>query len=240
MPAEQNISALFSRIAKKYDAINHIISFGVDIYWRKKAASVINAGNGEIIADLCSGTGELAFAIAKLDPQAAAITCYDISEKMLENARLKNETLKKENNVWPRFEFVVCDCAHLPCQDNSFDIATCAFGLRNMSDPAKAATEMYRILRPGGRVCIVEFTLPKAKLLRRMYLLYFRSVLPALAGAIGGDRSAYEYFVDSVCRWDRDVDAAEMLAGAGFRKVQVIKLNFGVAAIYVGRKNEEI
>ena len=236
MSADQNISSIFSRIAKKYDAINHVISFGVDIYWRKKAARVIAAGDGENIADLCSGTGELAFAVANKNPQAATITCYDISDKMLENARIKNETLRQQNKVWPRFEFVVCDCTALPCRDNSFDVATCAFGLRNVREPAKTVAEMQRILRPGGRVCILEFTLPKAKLVRKIYLLYFKSMLPALASAFGGDRSAYEYFVDSVCRWDREVDVAGMLTGARFSDVQVIKLNFGVAAIYVAKK----
>ncbi|OHB56197.1 MAG: hypothetical protein A2Y07_01065 [Planctomycetes bacterium GWF2_50_10] len=226
---------MFSRIAKRYDRINTVISLGADRLWRSKTASLCDTTPLARVADLCSGTGELALVIARSKTPLASISCYDISQTMLDIARQKYHNAKRTQPM-PHFEFITADCAALPCPDNEFDLCTCAFGLRNTDDPAKTVSEMFRILKPRGRLCILEFTLPKTPVLRKMYMMYFRFVLPILAALFGGDRRAYEYFVKSVCRWDMNVDVPAMLTAADFKNVRTTKLTLGIAAIYTAEK----
>jgi len=228
-------SALFSRIAKRYDRINTVISLGTDRLWRSKTASLCATAPLSRVADLCSGTGELALAIARSKTPPASISCYDISQTMLDIARHKYDNSKLALQM-PHFDFITADCAALPCSDNEFDLCTCAFGLRNTDNPFKTVSEMFRILKSHGRLCILEFTLPKNTILRKIYMIYFRFVLPILAVLLGGDHRAYEYFVKSVCRWDMNVDVPAMLTAADFKNVRLTKLTLGIAAIYTAEK----
>jgi demethylmenaquinone methyltransferase/2-methoxy-6-polyprenyl-1,4-benzoquinol methylase len=127
----------------------------------------------------------------------------------------------------------VGDCTATDFEDGSFDIISCAFGVRNMANPQKGLREMHRLLRPGGRACILEFTLPKNLLIRALYMVYFRWILPLIGGVISGKLSAYRYLADSVCKWAEEVDLAGQLKEAGFDSVEVRPLSFGIAALYL-------
>jgi demethylmenaquinone methyltransferase / 2-methoxy-6-polyprenyl-1,4-benzoquinol methylase len=231
IPAD--IEKMFSRIARCYDFINHFASAGLDFHWRKTAAGMIPTAGSDKLIDLCCGTGDLAFAFAaKSSPPAAILGC-DFSQEMLDIFKKKTGKFIKKTTT---FSFLRCDCTSIPVPDSSFDIASCAFGLRNIPDLAGALKEMYRILKPGGQVCILEFSLPKRTLLRKIYLFYFCHVLPCAAGVLSGQPRAYKHLSDSVCRWHSNVDLVKELKDAGFSEIAAIPLTLSVSVVFTAQK----
>jgi demethylmenaquinone methyltransferase/2-methoxy-6-polyprenyl-1,4-benzoquinol methylase len=192
---------------------------------------------GDRLLDMCCGTGDFAFAFARARADIGRITGCDFSSKMIELAGTKESRFKRRR-IYAAVDmnWQVCDCTATEFESESFDIVSCAFGVRNLADLSAGLKEMHRLLRPGGRVCILEFSLPKNVVIRRVYLPYFRWILPVLGGLISGDYGAYRYLAESVRRWDRRVDLAALLHKAGFCEIVVRPLTFGIATVHVGHK----
>lgn len=221
---------LFSRIAKRYDFMNHVMSFGLDVLWRKRLVAVANAAKGNSVLDMATGTGDIAFEFAKRGD--IRVVGVDISEAMLERARAKAEQKKLSSAV----EFHKGDALNLPFPSETFDIVTIAFGIRNLPDYEKGLREMIRVAKKGGKILILEFSMPKNLFIRFIYKLYLKVVIPLL-GALFSERSAYEYLWRSVEEFTKDVDITELMKSAGVQEVKYIPLMFGVVCLYVGQKS---
>ncbi len=228
---------MFSEIAGSYDLANRLLSFGTDLGWRKKAVEAAEPQVGQEVLDMCCGTGDVAMAFAKAQPGLKRIVGCDFSKTMVELAMQKQAKLAKEGELeFKNFQWCEGDCLATQFDDESFDIVSCALGLRNMVDLSAALKEMHRVLKPDGRVCILEFSLPKNILSRCVYLLYFHFVLPVIGGAISGKFGAYRYLVATVRKWDREVDLPGALEQAGFSEVKITHLTLGIAKIHIAYK----
>ncbi len=228
---------MFSEIAGSYDLANRLLSFGTDVRWRKRAAEAVALETGEELLDMCCGTGDVAITFAKAQPGLKRVVGCDFSKMMIELAVQKQAKLTQDGELdFENFQWCQGDCLATEFNDGSFDVVSCAFGLRNMVDLSAGLKEMHRVLKPNGRVCILEFSLPSNILSRCVYLLYFHFVLPVIGGAISGKFGAYRYLVKSVRKWDREVDLAGALEQAGFGEVKVLPLTLGIAKIHIAYK----
>jgi len=227
-----SVNRLFGSIATKYDLANHVLSLGIDNLWRKKSVRLTRPAKEDRLLDMCSGTGDFAMAFAKSENGPGEITCCDFSGEMLAGAEVKFAKLNAKSNV----SFSVQDCTATDLAESSFDIISCGFGVRNMADLDKGLGEMKRLLKPGGKVCILEFTLPKNPIIRFGYLAYFRFVLPLIGGMLTGDIGAYRYLVSSVREWDKDVDLPKRLEAAGFKMKSAEPVSLGIACIYTAHR----
>ena len=201
---------------------------GIDKLWRKKASQLTAPSPDDILIDMCCGTGDFAAAFTKLQIPPASITACDFSEEMILAAQKKMGALP--------ITFATEDCTATTYSDNSFDIATCAFGARNLADLDKGIGEMHRLLKANGKVCILEFSLPKFKPIRLLYLAYFIYILPILGWIITGDLPAYKYLVSSVRKWDKEIDLPKKLSEHGFEMKFEKPVSFGIATIYIAYK----
>jgi demethylmenaquinone methyltransferase / 2-methoxy-6-polyprenyl-1,4-benzoquinol methylase len=225
------VESMFDSIAWRYDFLNHFLSFSIDRHWRKRAIrELLNLKEKPAVLDIATGTGDLAIAAIKLNP--SKITGIDISKKMLEVGRLKIE----RKGLSERIELVTADSENIPFSDNSFDIVTVAFGVRNFSDPLKGLSEMNRVLRDKGVVMVIEFSKPSGFLFKTIYGFYFRNILPFFGKLLSKDRSAYRYLPDSVMEFPDNEEFLGLLSQAGFSGSRQIKLTGGVASIYTGIK----
>jgi demethylmenaquinone methyltransferase/2-methoxy-6-polyprenyl-1,4-benzoquinol methylase len=223
------IRAMFDQISPRYDFLNHLLSLNSDVGWRRRAAALV--GDARRVLDVCSGTGDMAFELER--QTGAEVVGSDFAFRMLEIARLK----ARRRSLDGRVRFEQADTLRLPFRDGSFDAATVAFGIRNVVDGVRGIAEMSRVVRPGGRVVILEFTLPPNALLRRGYLLYFGRVLPRIGRMIArSEIDAYRYLPDSVARWPQPDDLKEQMEGADLRDVRYELVFGGVAAIHVGTR----
>ena len=223
------IRAMFDQISPRYDFLNHLLSMNSDVLWRRRAAAQV--GEVRRVLDVCSGTGDMAFELHR--QTSADIVGSDFALRMLEIARLK----ASRRSLDGRIRFEQADTLRLPFRDGSFDAATVAFGIRNVVDGERGIAEMARVVRPGGRVVILEFTLPRNELLRRGYLLYFGRVLPRIGRMIArSEIDAYRYLPDSVARWPQPDDLSAQMEGVGLREVHYELVFGGVAAIHVGTR----
>ena len=216
----------FAQISDRYVVTNHVLSLGIDIFWRKKVARLVRDMKPQTILDLATGSGDLAMEIARKCPDAK-ITGADFCEPMLEVARKRNV---------PGLELMVADAMNLPFADASFDVVTVAFGLRNMASWPDAAKEMARVIKPGGHMVILDFSLPTMPVLRPLYRFYLHKVLPKIAGLITGQRGAFEYLSNSVEAFPSGPAMCEMLNANGLKSARSIPLNFGIASIYIGER----
>ncbi len=223
------IRSMFDQISPRYDFLNHLLSLNSDVLWRRKAAALLS-GAGRVL-DVCSGTGDLALEIHRR--WGAEVVGSDFAFRMLEIAHLK----AAQKSVSSRVRFQQADTLRLPYKDGVFDASTVAFGIRNVVDTERGIREMTRVIRPGGRVVILEFTLPENALLRRGYLAYFGSLLPRIGRMIArSEIDAYKYLPDSVARWPRPDELKAMMERAGLRDVSYDLVFGGVAAIHTGLK----
>jgi demethylmenaquinone methyltransferase/2-methoxy-6-polyprenyl-1,4-benzoquinol methylase len=223
----RRIRAMFDQISPRYDFLNHLLSLNSDVLWRRRAAERL--GPVRRVLDVCSGTGDMAFEVRRAT--GAEVVGSDFALRMLEMARLKCR--RRSLEAWVRFE--QADTTRLPFRDASFDAATVAFGIRNVSESSRGIAEMARVVRPGGRVVILEFTLPQSALLRSGYLFYFGRVLPRIGRMIArSEIDAYRYLPDSVARWPRPEELKLEMEAAGLRDVAYELVFGGVAAIHVG------
>jgi len=218
---------MFARIAGRYDAANHLLSGGVDFWWRQKLVRAVHDTHPGDILDLATGSGDVAFALADGLPAPVRVTGMDFCQPMLDEA-VKKRGLSQR---WSRIEFKQGDGMALPLPDRCFDAVTIAFGLRNMAGRHKALTEMRRVLRPGGRLFVLEFSQPSFWF-RPFYYAYLKIILPAIAGLVTGDRSAYEYLCGSVELFPGRAAISEEIRRAGFNSVSATPLTFGIVALH--------
>lgn len=221
---------MFNRIAGRYDFLNHFLSMGIDKIWRKKAINEFMGLNPQRILDLATGTGDLAFDALRL--KNAHITGIDISENMLELARRKI----LQAGVSDRIEVMLGDSENLHFPDASFDGVMASFGVRNFENLEKGLGEMYRVLRPGSKAVILEFSQPVSFPFRQFYLFYFRFILPLLGKAVSQDPEAYSYLHRSVVNFPDGLRFTELLDKAGFRNTKFRPLSLGICTIYTGIK----
>lgn len=218
---------MFARIAGRYDLANHLLSGGVDFWWRQRLVRAVHDARPAAVLDLATGSGDVAFALADGLPAHVAITGMDFCQPMLDEAVKKRPGSPR----WAKIEFRQGDGMALPLADAQFDAVTVSFGLRNMADRHKALSEMRRVLRPGGRLFVLEFSQPFAWF-RPFYYAYLKGILPLVAGVVTGDRGAYEYLGGSIEQFPgRDAMSAEILR-AGFQRVRATPLTFGIVALH--------
>jgi len=230
MPDPNAVRAMFARIAGRYDTANRLLSGGVDLWWRKKLVRAVRAARPAAILDLATGSGDVAFALADGLPPEVRITGMDFCQPMLDEAVRKRDLDPR----WAGLVFVPGDGLALPARDASFDAVTISFGLRNMADRHRCLQEMRRVLRPGGRLFVLEFSQPYPWF-RPFYYAYLRLLLPRLAALVTGDRSAYDYLCGSIESYpDRFAMSAEMRA-AGFTTAQATPLTLGIVALHEAR-----
>ena len=230
--ASTQIPRMFSRIAHRYDLANHVLSLTVDRGWRRKLVRHAAPRPGERALDVCTGTGDLLFEFARREP-ALSLCGMDLSRGMLTIAEQKRSG--QDGTGFPvDIEFIEGDALRLPFQTGSFDIVSIAFGLRNLSDRRAGLREMARVLRPGGRLLVLEFSLPASPLLRGPYLLYLHHVVPRIGGALTGDRPAYEYLFRSISEFPAPEEIACAMEAAGLRSVRWERLTGGIACLHIG------
>ena len=227
MPDPVAVNAMFARIARRYDLANHLLSGGVDRWWRHRLVAAVRRAHPRDVLDLATGSGDVAFALARKLPTGTAITGMDFCQPMLDEAELK----KQKSPGYAGLVFRQGDGLALPLADASFDAVTISFGLRNMADRDRALREMRRVLRPGGRLFVLEFSQPRLWF-RPFYFFYMRRLAPLLAGRLTGDRAAYEYLCGSIEQFPGREALARTIREAGFNRVSVHALTFGIVALH--------
>jgi demethylmenaquinone methyltransferase / 2-methoxy-6-polyprenyl-1,4-benzoquinol methylase len=234
-PARREIGRLFDRIAPRYDLLNRLLSFRRDVAWRRRLIKALPDRAPLRVLDLATGTGDVMLAISRRFPDRARCTGVDVSAGMLRGARKKVAGTGTDKNC----RLLRGDAVHLGMADNVFDAVTSAFGIRNTEDPAAALREMYRVLRPGGRVLILEFSLPENPFFRAIYLAYFRHILPRIGGLISGDPGAYRYLNRSAEAFPHGEAFLDLMRTAGFEDARAEPLSLGIAALYTADKPSE-
>lgn len=226
LPAD-DVRRMFDRIAPRYDLLNRLMTAGVDRAWRRAAAAAADLAAGERALDCCTGTGDLALELAKRTTSRGEVVGLDASARMLDVAR------EKARNADVAASFVQGDACALPFEDDAFDAATVAFGARNLPDLDLGLAEMARVVRPGGRVVVLEITTPRH--LRAFYGLWFERVVPRLGAAVARDRAAYTYLPASVSRFPEPAALAERMDRAGLSQVGWRTFAGGIVALHRGR-----
>lgn len=230
MPEGIKVQKMFAGIAKRYDLANTLLSGGACHYWARKLVRLVAKEKPQQIADLATGSGDIAFALRKRLPEAE-IGAYDFCEAMLDVARERQQ----RQNTQPEIRFAFGDCMQLPLESDSTDALTIAYGVRNFEDRPRGLRELRRILRPGGKAFILEFTQP-ATLFRPFYYLYLKLALPLIAWAITGDRKAYDYLVGSIESFPPKEKLSEELRAAGFSEVRALGMTFSIVAVHIATK----
>ena len=232
MPVDKSgirIRQMFGDIAGRYDFMNHVLSAGTDIYWRWRTVRLAAPAGVDPILDVCTGTGDLAFAWRRAATASTPVFATDFTHPMLKLAEAK----RGGRDV----QFLEADTLCLPFQDNQFQIVSVAFGLRNVSSTIGGLVEMARVCQPGGRVVVLEFSLPGNRFLSRIYQWYFRGILPRLGQLLVRNRqAAYEYLPQSVSEFPVGSDLVAIMEEAGLERTRWKSLSAGIAAIYIGHK----
>jgi len=223
---------MFDDIAGSYDFLNHMLSLNVDKNWRRKAIRTLMPIHPKQILDVATGTGDLAIAALSLNPDH--VTGVDVSAGMLEVGRKKIVKMR----LGERISFVEASCENLPFPESSFDAAMVAFGVRNFTDPDQGLRELFRVLRPGGKLVILEFSLPEHKWLKALYRIYFHRILPLIGKVFSKDLAAYRYLPESVESFARGNAFVSMLNHAGFSASTFKPLTAGICGLYTGMKKE--
>lgn len=225
------IAGMFDAIAGRYDLLNHLLSAGIDRRWRRRAIRSLALGGGERVLDLCTGTADLAIAASTQTPAARRVVGVDFAAGMLAIGREKLRRRRLDRDV----ALVRGDAARIPVGDAAVDAVTVAFGVRNVEDTAAACREMRRVLKPGGRLAVLEFAIPTAPGVRAAYLWYFNSVLPRIGRLISRHNAAYAYLPESVGAFATPDVFVQLLQQAGFSDVTAIPLTFGIVYLYTAR-----
>lgn len=232
MPKKEKVQEMFDHIAPTYDKLNHLMSLNVDKAWRRHALKEIVDGTPQRILDVACGTGDSTIAIAKAAAEGSEVIGADISEGMMALVRGKAE----KAGVADRIQLQVADGEALPYGEGTFDRVTCAFGIRNFEHKEKGLSEFLRVLRPGGKAVILELSVPRCRVVRWGYDLYFTHLLPRIGGAVSGDKAAYRYLPASVHHFPAPKDFCRMLEEAGFEGVRCRTFTFGLCRLFVGEK----
>lgn len=228
----RRVRTMFGQIAHRYDFLNHFLSAGTDVYWRWRTARSIPNDLAGPILDVCTGTGDLAITLHRRCRGNVQIVATDFTHEMLVIAGEKARQLTGHSIV-----FLESDTQTLPFADDSFELVTVAFGLRNVADTARGLREMSRVCRPGGQVFVLEFSQPEVPILGSIYGWYFRNVLPRIGQIIArNQQSAYEYLPESVGHFPYGKALVDMMESNGLEQVRFQRLTLGVATLYRGRK----
>ena len=219
----EEVSAMFDGVARRYDLLNDLLSLGRTKAWRKVATSIIAPKPGMRILDIAAGTGSSSRPLADA---GAEVIPLDFSKGLLEAGRKRH----------PDLAFTQGDALALSFKKNEFDVTTISFGLRNTSDTSKALKESFRVLKPGGRMVVVEFSQPTNRIFRTIYLRYLMRALPTVAKKVSSNPDAYVYLAESILAWPNQSGLAELMKAAGFGNVQWKNLTFGIVAILTGVK----
>jgi demethylmenaquinone methyltransferase/2-methoxy-6-polyprenyl-1,4-benzoquinol methylase len=229
---ESRIRGMFAEIAPTYDLLNRLLSFHIDQLWRRRTTRLAPCARGPLL-DLCTGTGDLALAYHKACAGKAAIVGADFCPQMLERAVQKASRARRSSSI----QFVEADAQRLPFARDTFEVVSIAFGLRNVTDTDKGIAEMVRVLKPGGRLAILEFSKPRHWFFGRMYRAYFQYLLPLVGQLLSRSRqSAYRYLPESVGEFPDGEALCERLRGHGLEQVSQRPFTFGIATLYVGTK----
>ncbi len=229
----QRVRTMFGEIADRYDFLNHLLSLGVDKYWRWRTVRKVPPVEDGPILDVCSGTGDLALAYARKSTDNVCVVGADFCLPMLAIGAKK----ARRAGVADRLVFVEADALRLPFSSGRFQIVAVAFGLRNVCDTDLALREMTRVCRPGGKVAILEFSLPQRQPMRSLYRWYFRNILPWIGQRIARNRcDAYNYLPTSVEQFPSGEELSARMEGAGLSGIRIWPLTFGIATLYVGIK----
>lgn len=228
MPEGTKVQSMFAGISGRYDLANHLLSGGVDLYWRYRLVRAVRLHNPTAVADLATGSGDVAFALRKKLPESCPIHALDFCEPMLEVARKKQQN----KSLIGSLEFTFGDCLELPLEDHSMEAVTISFGLRNLEDRHRGLSEMRRVLKPGsGALFILEFTQPD-NWLKPIYGFYLNHILPKLARLATGDEAAYDYLAGSINQFPRKEDLSKEILAAGFTRVEAIGLTGSIVALH--------
>ena len=235
MPVDKSaarVRQMFGEIAGRYDFLNHFLSMGVDRSWRRRTVRLVPPGEGPVL-DVCTGTGDLALAYWRASGSEIDVVGADFSRPMLEVGRGKLQRAGARDTV----SLVEADAENLPLADDTFTVVCVAFGLRNVSDTDRGLREMARVCRAGGKVAVLEFSMPTAWPLKSVYGWYFRRVLPRIGQLLARNRqAAYNYLPASVGQFPQNEALAERMRAAGLGRVDYYPFSFGIATLYVGVK----
>jgi len=227
---KEQVALMFDRIAFRYDLMNRLLSFGIDVSWRKKIVKVLRKKQPKTILDVATGTADVAIELAALQP--LNITAVDISNEMLAIGKEKIRAEKLDSLI----HLQLADSENLPFADNKFDAVTVAFGVRNFENLEKGLNELFRVLKKGGTLVILEFSKPSGFPFTQIFHLYFTRICPALGSWITKDKMAYEYLHRSVESFPDGKNFIAILEKTGFRETQCTPLTFGISSIYTGSK----
>lgn len=228
----EQVEEMFDNIAPAYDFMNRAMTLGIDRNWRRKVVKAVAAAAPSAILDVATGTGDLAIQLAKANPQAK-VTGIDLSEGMLEVGRRK----VAEAGLTQQIALRQADCLALPFADGSFDIVTVAFGVRNFEHLDKGYAEMARVLRPGGKLMVLELSTPTSPIVKPFYKLYTRGVIPMVGRLISKDSRAYSYLPESIAAMPQGERMLQLMTEAGLCGCSLRSLTFGVSTIYTGIKS---
>ncbi len=227
---KQQVARMFNGISHRYDFLNRVLSLGIDNIWRKKAVQTLAAVKPRIVLDVATGTGDLALAALRLNPEK--IIGVDISEGMLDVGRKKIS----DRHLSDKIEMLLADSENLPFKENKFDAVTVGFGVRNFENLERGLSEIWRVLRPGGMLVVLEFSKPRPGLFGKLYVFYFKHVLPRIGRWLSRDTSAYSYLPESVEAFPHGKAFENILTKVGFNEVTCRPLTFGISSIYIARK----
>ena len=227
-PERRAVRAMFDGIAPRYDLLNRLLSAGIDQRWRRACVDELKLQVPSRVLDICSGTADLAVEFLRRDPDHS-LAGVDLSEEMLKRGTRKLSARDMDRRGW----LTAGDAEHLPFPDRTFDGAMVAFGIRNVADAGAALREIYRVLRPGSRLVILEFSMPRGPV-GALYRLYFGRILPRIGGLVSGNRDAYRYLPDSVARFKTPRELGGLMEDAGFLRVRWRALTAGIAYLHRG------
>ncbi len=223
----QQVAEMFDGVAKNYDKANDLLSFGSARIWRKKVAKLVNSKPGQIILDLAAGTGSSSIVFMR---EGVKVVAADFSQGMLEEGRRRH----------PELEFVFADAANLPFADQEFDTVTISFGIRNVEKTEVALEEMLRVLKPGGKLVVCEFSRIPNKFFNSLYRFYLRNILPTLSALVSKTPEAYSYLAESIDTWPSQQELVKIIEAAGFESVSYLNQTFGIVAIHSGFKPKAV
>jgi demethylmenaquinone methyltransferase/2-methoxy-6-polyprenyl-1,4-benzoquinol methylase len=224
------VARMFDNISGKYDFLNHFLSLGIDIRWRRKAIKWLAQGNPKVILDVATGTGDFAIEAMKLNPEK--VIGIDISQGMLD-VGIRKMASKGLSSI---IEMRNADSENLPFEENKFDAVTVAFGVRNFENLEKGLAEMLRVMKPGGRVAILEFSKPTSFPFKQLYFLYFNYILPVIGKVFSRDEAAYSYLPESVKAFPDGEDFVSILSRLGYKNASCKPLTFGISSLYTATK----
>ncbi len=227
---KQQVTKMFNKIAYRYDMLNHLLSFNIDKLWRKKVIKQAKKYNPTAILDVATGTADLAIGLTKTNAQH--INGIDISEEMLKigEQKVKNKGLA---NI---ITLKQADAENIPFEDDKFDVVTVAFGVRNFENLEAGLSEMFRVMKPNGKVFVLEFTMPSKFPFKQLYKFYFNKILPLIGSLVSKDKEAYTYLPESVQAFPQNKQFVEIMTNVGFKNCTYKSLSIGVAAIYQAEK----